>query len=318
MINLYTKQNDNPKQLPSGTVAAKSAKPNFEKYVDPTGEFSSKELRYSLWYVKHRVGLYRLLVGSLVVAGIALWGFSLWQWGDYFIFGLTNDIMLEREATQAINYQAAAQHFTAVPLQVLSTDIFPGGVDKYDAVSEVANPNANFLAQGTYHYVIDGEKTETKPFFILPTESTLISELGLKNSGGPGSANLVIDSMNWKRISAHQITNPKSWQEERLNFALNDFSFTPMASAGGVGANVITFSLVNQSAYGYVAPDFYIGLYSNGVLIGVMPLSIDSFASLEIKKIDLRNFVTTLSADSAKLFPRINVYDPSVYLPPPK
>lgn len=317
-MNLYTKQNDAPSQLPSGKSIPKLAKSNFEKYVDPTGEFDSQELRYGLWYMRHRVGLYRLLVGGLVAISVALWGFSLWQWGDYLFFGLTSDLALERQASRSINYRQVEEHFVAAPLQVLSTDIFPGGVDKYDAVSEVGNPNDRFLARGTYRYLIDGEKTEAKPFFILPGESTLLAELGIKNSSAPGNAQLVIETMDWKRISSHQIKDPKAWQEARLDFALNDFVFTPLTNARGAKANVITFSLVNQSPYGYVAPQFYIGLLNQDSLVGVMPLSVDMLASLETKKIDLRNFVNTLSASSLKLFPLINVYDPAVYLPPTK
>ena len=317
-MNLYTKRNDTPAQPSAANSAPPSAKPSFEKYVDPTGEFSSKDLCFSLWYVRHRVGLYRLLVASLAIAGAVLWAFSLWQWGNFLIFGLANDIALDRQASRFIDYRPAEQYFAAAPLQVLSTEIFPGGVDKYDAVSEVGNSNDRFLARGTYYYIIDGERTAAKSFFILPGESALLAELGVKSSGGPGSAQLVIETMNWKRISSHQIKDPKSWQEARLNFSLNDFVFTPLANAGGAKANVITFSLANQSPYGYVAPHFYVGLYQQDVMVGVAPLSVDSFASLETKKIDLRNFVSALTATSAKIFPLINVYDTAVYLPPAK
>ncbi|MBI5729200.1 MAG: hypothetical protein HY983_03105 [Candidatus Magasanikbacteria bacterium] len=318
MMNLYTKQNDNPGQTPAAAPAPKPAKPSFEKYVDPTGELSSQDLRYGMWYVQHRVVIYRCVVLGLVAIGAVLWAFSLWQWGSYLIFGVSNDILLERQTSQSINYRPAEQHFSAAPLQVLSTNLFPGGVDKYDTVSEVANPNDRFLARGTYYYIIDGEKTKPKPFFILPGSSMLLAELGIKNSGGPGSADLVIETMDWKRVSSHQIKDTKAWQEERLNFALNDFDFTSLAGARGAQANVITFSLVNQSPYAYSAPYFYVGLFNQDVLVGVMPLAVDSFASLETKKIDLRNFVNTLTASSAKLFPLINVYDPTVYLPPAK
>lgn len=315
MMNLYTKQNNTPSELPVVGATPNLAKPNLGKYVDPTGEFSSKQFNYSLWYVRHRVGLYRFLITILAVIGAALWAYSLWQWGDYFIFGFASDVVLERQASQSVNYHPLEQHFAAVPLQILSTDIFPGGVDKYDAVSEVGNSNEHFLAHGTFYYIIDGEKTAPKPFFILPGETSLLAELGVKSSASPGSAELVIGTMLWERISAHQVTDPKSWQSARLNFSLDDFVFTPLVSAGGVKANVMTFDLINQSPFGYVAPHFYVGLYQQDVMVGVASLSMDALASLEIKKIDLRNFVNSLAVSSAKLFPLINVYDPAVYLP---
>lgn len=317
MMNLFTKQNDSPTRLPNAS-APPAPEPSFERYVDPTGESGGKEFRYGMWYVRHRVRLYRLAVAGLAAIGAVLWAFSLWRWGDYLIFGLANDSALAKQASQFMDYRPAERHFAAAPLSVLSTDIFVGGVEKYDAVSEVANPNDWFLARGAYYYIIDGERTAARSFLILPGASALLAELGIKSAAAPGSAELVIETMSWKRVSPHQIKDPKTWQESRLDFVLSDFVFTPFSGGDGAKANVITFNLANRSSFSYVNPRFYIGLLNRDVLVGVMPLAVDSFASLETKKIDLRNFVNTLAADSARLFPLIDIYDSAAYLPPVK
>lgn len=310
MLNIYNQQNSEPVAPLKSTVAPKT---DYHKYQDPTGEFDTKELQYSLWYMKHKVLIYRLGIFSLILIIVFLFLLSGVLW-TFYVAGIPAATELERVSTQAPNYTTVAERQKAIPLQVTQTSIFSGGVNKYDAVSEITNENIRFIARFVYSYIVGNQKTTPQNAVVLPGQSTLIANLGLTDA--PSNATLEIDGLQWQRLSNHTLPDPKTYQADRLQFVVNNFVFTNVYSQGDLKVNRLTFNLTNASAYSYRQPQFYVGLYSGGGLVGVMPLQFDSFAAGETKAIDLRNFVNNAQVQSVEIFPRIDVYDESVYLPP--
>jgi hypothetical protein len=310
MLNIYNQQSSEPTE-PIKAEAPKKA--DFRKYKDPTDEFNSKELQYSIWYVQHKVLIYRLCIFSLVIINIFFLLLAGVQWTVY-IAGIPAASQLEIEAARAPNYTVFDQQFSPQPLQVNQTNIFSGGINKYDIVSEVVNLNTRFVASFSYSYIIGNQKTEPQSATILPGQTTLIANLGLTTA--LNNATLQVEDLTWKRLSNHTIVDPKAFQTERLNFVVNNFVFSGAYGQGDLKVNRMTFNFANASAFSYRQPKFYVGLYNGGGLIGVMPLQYDSFASQETKAVDLRNFVNNAQVGSVRVFPRINVYDQNVYLPP--
>jgi len=315
MLNIFTPNSHDS----DGKVAevvngnSKEKKVDFRTYVDPTGEMGSKELGRGIWYVEHRLLLYRILLIGLVALSAIFWLFSLWKLGDYLIFGYSADQLLYQNLSRSNNYTLSQAHFAPAQVSIVSTQILPGGKDKYDAISEIINPNDHWLVKFDYYFVVGGVRTETQTSFLLPDEDRLIGALGLTDAQ---EATLILDNVTWTRISAHTVPNPKTWQADRLNFEVTEFGFNNLQTTEAPNAHTITFTFTNNSPFNYVNPKFYVGLYSQDSLVGVLPLQLPSFNSLEVKKVDLRNFVSSLSVDSVKVFPMINVYDPAVYLPP--
>ena len=317
MLNIYQqKNNQHPVAEPKAEVV-KEKKPGINAYVDPTGEFGTKEYKLSVWYVKHKVFLYRSAVVGLVLAILGLWGFSLWQWGDWVIFGVDSDRRTEQGLATFPDYTLVNENLKPQGLQIFGTQVLPGGVNKSDLVTEVSNPNPRLKAEFDYYYQLGGDvKTEIRRGFVLPGSRTLIAELGVENNFG--SNTLVIENMAWKRISPHLVTEVDAWQKERLDFTVEDFKFAA-AEEGGANANIITFKLLNNTPFGYVEPKFYIALVQNGEsLVAIVPLQLTSLRSLEVREVDLRHFVPSLRATDAIIFPQIDLYNRTVYLAPEK
>lgn len=322
MLNIYNPNNhDGDKTAPivkngvvspSGTSAKKT---DFAKYEDPTQEFTSQELKWSFWYVKHKALLYKILVISLISINVVFILFGLWKWADYLL-GLQDAGRVQNSLSAAINYTGIQAHFSAQPIQAINTQILFSREDKYDAVAELINPNSKFLAKFSYYFIVDGEKTPIQKTFLLPGESRLVAYLGIK--GGFGSTpTIVLENIEYQRISAHKITDTIGWQAYRLNFQVSDFVFLKSLAQEGVNTDAIQFKLTNASPYSYAGVDFYVALLQNGQMVGILPLHLDSINSLETKNIDLRNFVSGLSVTEIALYPIINVYDDAVYLTSP-
>lgn len=283
------------------------------KYEDPTKEFTSQELKWGFWYVKHKSLLYRILVGSLIGIDAIFVIFGLWQWGSYLL-GLPDYQRLQRSMSVSINYTGIHPRYSAQPIQAVNTQIFYSRENKYDAVAELINPNNRFLAKFDYYFVINGEKTPPQKTFLLPGESRLVAYLGIKD-GAASAPVIVLENLAYQRISAHKITDTSNWQAYRLNFQVSDFVFLKSLAQAGQNTDAIQFKLTNASPYSYVAPDFYVALLQNGQMVGILPLHLDSINSLETKNIDLRNFAAGLSVTEITLYPIINVYDEGVYAP---
>lgn len=316
MLNIYNANNhNNPTGKDLAAVKGGARKSGFEKYQDPTGEFPGWELKFGFWYAKNRLLLYKLLVGFLVVFSAVTILFGLWQWGSYLIFGLTDDALLRKNLSSPVDYTVIHPRYSPAPLQILDTQILPGGVNKSDLVTEVVNPNERFVAEFDFYFVVGENKTPVARALLLPGEGRPVATLGFE--GALPGADFVLENVVWLRISNHRVADTKAWQEERLNFMVSDFSFT---RAGGLPeaptAHAIRFKLANDSAYSFVQPSFYAGLLEGETLVGILPLKLDELKSRETKEIDLRSFTENLSVDGVKIFPLINIYDRGVYLAP--
>lgn len=320
MLNIYNPNNHNGDKTPlvvkkgiANPKGVPSGKTNFTKYEDPTKEFTSQELKWGFWYVRHKALLYKILVISLVSVDSVFILFSVWQWGAYLL-GWRDFQRVQRSLSVSLNYTGIHPRYSAQPIQAINTQIFSSRENKYDAVAELINPNNRFLARFDYYFVIGGEKTPSQKTFLLPGESRPVAYLGIKN-GAASAPVIVLENIKYERISAHKITDTSSWQAYRLNFQVSDFVFLKSLAQEGHNTDAIQFKLTNNSPYSYVAPDFYAALLQNGQMVGILPLRLDSINSLETKNIDLRNFASGLSVTEIALYPIINVYDEEIYAP---
>jgi hypothetical protein len=318
MLNIYNTQNKSEDEPGVKKPPAAIVKPvqhvDYHKYKDASGELDSSVLGRGIWYVEHRIILYRVLLGTLGLTAIILWGYSLVAWG-IFLLDWQVDTRMQEQLGKAQNYTLLAKRFAPTPLNVLSTGLLPGGTGKYDAVAEIANVNEHFLVTIEYDFDIGGTKTPRRTTTLLPGEERPVVELGIETADPSVPIALKIEAVHWKRISNHQVPKPIEWQAHRLDLALSNSSITN-GQASDIKANIITFSLTNNSSYGYIQPSFYLGLYDRDTLVGVMPFSLPQLDSLQTVSIDLRNFVTNLSATDLKVFPLINLYDNASYLVP--
>jgi hypothetical protein len=317
MLNIFKQQNKNLPENAATSMPVAVKRPDFRKYVDPTNEFQSKDLGRALWFVQNKVALYRVMLGALVLVIAVSWGYSLLKLGDYLIFGLSEQKKLQAEAARFIDYTPIHAHYSPQPLQIVSTRLLPGGVEKYDAIAEISNPNDRWEVEFNYWFDVNGNTTTKHTAHLMPGETRPVAVQGLQTSGG--GASVMLDGLVWHRISNKTVPDPASWQAERLQFTARDFNFIPANSTAtsSASSNIIRFTLINNSAYGYHAPFFYLGLMSNGVLEQLMPFYSGDMQSLATTTVDVRSFVPNLNISEIQLYPIINLYDPNVYLAPP-
>jgi len=312
MFKLFSKKNSSSLDP---TLSSQPAKKNYQNYVDPTGEFSSKKLKYSLWFVENKVLFYRVFLIFLVVFIIITWGVSLWWWGRYLLFGLSENSRLYKSLTQFNDFTTTNSLYNPSAISIVNTYVVPGGIESYDSVAEVVNSNNRFLARFDYSFLVNGQKTPKQQGVLLPGENRLLIDFGIKGSA-PSTPELFLENIIWERISNQTIPNTVAWQQDHLSFIVKDFEFVRTESTEGAGAHIIKFKLTNATPYSYANATFYVGLYFQDGLVGVFPLAVNNFKSLETRAVDLRSFVANLQANEVRVFPLINIYDKEVYLKP--
>ncbi len=288
----------------------------FEHYINAGGGLSNKNLKYALWFTENKLLLYRLLLGFIGFWCVLFWGYTLFNVGDYLIFGLRADQNLAREMSYFPNYTLINTRLSPELPKIISTQALPSGTDKYDLVAEVANTNERFLVTFDYYFNLNNGKSEKQHGFLLPGENKFLTLLGVKNADfSGGDVQISFDNFVWKRVNAHEIKNTTQWQSERLNFTTDNFALIRTTNPdSGAHADRVTFKLTNNSPYSFKAPFFYIALYFQQSLVGILPLELTSFGSLETKAIDVRVFTPNINVSDVVVYPLINVYDSEEYV----
>lgn len=318
MINLYNK-NKSQDTLNGGKinfVQKPAVQANFLKYHASPDNIAGTQLQHSIWFLHHEVLFYRLLVSALLLAIIGLWGVSIWGWFDYVVFGLSKDKQLSYSAVIFPDYSVFEKKFAPQPIQILKIAVLESAPGKVDLAAEVANLNQQFLARFDYSFIVNGQTTQSFQGFILPGEEKLLAVSGLDAAAYGGTPDLILGKIVWQRISAHAVPNPVNWQTERLNFTVSDIKITRKGGSFGASAYAIEFKLLNDSAYSFINPDFYVGLYQGRTLVGVLPLRLDRFLAGETRSVDLRSFASGINPTEVRVFPSINLYDTAVFVQP--
>lgn len=276
-------------------------------------DLTEKELKFGYWWTSHRLQIRQGLIIALIVFDAVFLGYSLFKWGHYLAVGYWADKKMVIEiARPAINYIGLREHFSAQPLAVVNTYLFPGRT-KADAVAIVKNPNERFFVSFDYDFDLGGFKTPLRHGFLLPGEEKPLADLGIEGAVGASSALLELKNFSWQRISNHTIKDMTGYIGARLNFSAADVNFTP-ARADSLRQSRLTFSFSNESSFNYYEPRFLILLESGGNLVGLEQVVFNQFLAGEKKNIDLRLFNQNVFPSNIRVVPDINIFDPRAYI----
>lgn len=297
---------------------AEPAKPdNFSRYVDPTGEFSNRDLKLGEWYVKHRVMLREIVITLLAIIIVVFGGYSLYRVIEYAFFGYRHDERVRNDlAKTSIPLKSLRASVSATPLIIDSVSAYPGTPGKYDFMAMVENQNDRWLARVNYAYAWEGGESLPAKSVVLPKTKIPLLSVGVPLDFIPDNTRLVIKSIDWQRLDNHAYPEPTKFVTERTAFVLGDFSFVPASPAIGSSVSQIKFTIQNNTAYGYWQVPFAAVLKKGDVVVGVKHFIVDSFAAGEVRPVELSSLVEGLDIDAIELFPDLDILDKNNYQSP--
>lgn len=291
-------------------MVSENQKIDINKYTDTQGNFSSKELRASEWYVRHRVMLGKIGTGILVAFCIIFNLYALIAWGDYLFFGMIGDAQMEQQVVSSIqNYSRIRPLYQARSLEVSNISSYDLPDNRYNFSARVTNPNTRFIGEITYIFEHSIGETEPQTVIILPGTTMPVSTFGVVISTRPRDVKLTIQKIAWRRINPHVIFDTSSYMEERLKFDFTDFQFIPQSVANNTLSNRITFDIRNKSSYSFWGPTLYVELLNGTQIVGIMQTRVQELIAGETRQVDLRNTLQGLDVTDIKVYPLINVFD---------
>jgi len=317
-MDFYTQKN-NLDQRKSGTVKKtipeleNFKKNGFIKYEDPTGTMTGGQLRFAAWYAHNRIFLYRLLVGFLILFSACTIVYSLLRVLWIVIVDMPRDEKTILQLVKFDDYEKINSILFPQPVMVGDAQVYVAGVNKYDVMAMVSNPNTKHIVYFDYYFSVNGNTTERKSGFILPQESKPFADFGLSETYG---AMLTLENISYKRINAHLYPDPLNFILARNLFEMNNFEFKSVLHPQGANANIIKFDLINASPFHYYEPHFIVEFRNNGATAGVAEIAVEKFESLQTKNIDLRSFADNLYVDEIAIYPSINYFERNEYFEP--
>ncbi len=291
-------------------------KSNLERYEDVTGEFTSSELKWGEWYVRHKILLRKILIGVLTTWSVITLGYGLGYFVYYYSYGYFQD---EKLASQQIlelsNLKNTRELFQAEDLQIGNVEIYNSiSEELFDFVARASNPNERWIAIVTYKFAFSGGETESVKTVLLPKEQRPITYFGFEPDNYPANPRLIIEDVDWRSISAHAIKDVAGFIAERSDFLMENFQFTRASQSQGVPNHMIEFDILNNTAYNYWEPSFYIELIKGNRTVGIIYFVASEFKSQEERHVDFRSYVKNLEVSSIKVWPVVNVFDNSQYM----
>jgi hypothetical protein len=282
------------------------------------GQLTERELKWSRWWVNNRHAVRRAGVAVFAIAAFSLLAYGLFGFLDYyFLSGVRERANLAQQAQPYINYVFHRERHRAEALMVESPVVVAGGDGRYDFVALATNPNEEWVARFSYHYVSDGVMTAEREVFLLPGDSLWLDVLGVRSDSRPGQPALEMSAVNWDRVDWH-LTRPdyEVWLKERLALEVGESSFLPPDPGDPLATSRARFYLTNATAFSYRELPMTVTLWSGSRLVGINRIVISRLLSGERRMVEAVWFHEVPGVTAVEVDPQLDVFDDSLYLPP--
>lgn len=272
-----------------------------------------KELKYSYWFVTHRVFLRKLgivLLGAVVLS-LLVYGIILIT--NYYIRSSQDTQNLAASlAQEKLNLELLAESNKPKALDIGETMVLRGGTGTVDFLVEVSNPNLQWAVSSLdYYFLIGEEKTPVKTAFVLPGQSKYLLNFNYLSASTNVVARVVLENIKWEKV-----VDFEALQTKTLDFEIKNTKIEPIIKPTNTDPESVTkisFDIFNKSAYSFWEPRFVVLLERGGQIVGVAETQINSLGSSERKTETLNLFQSIPAATQIRIMPDINILDPNVF-----
>ena len=284
------------------------------------GRFTANELELATWWVKHRLLLRRLGYTGLILIAAWIWAYVIWGLLDAYVISYPREQLYTRQI--ALNQQLLGALATDVPKNVGLSDVavFSASGGRLDMAVDISNPNPQWWADFTYAFDLSGERTPERQGYVLPGSAETLTELGYAPKSAAGSsATLVVTNVRWHRIDPTVVgTSYADYAAKRFNVSFDNVSYDSNVVIGSTSFGQSTFTVFNNSSYGFWDLDLIIRLYNNETLVGISKMTLTDVLPGEHRTIQKVWGTDTAGVNRTEIIPQVNLLDPGAYLPTTK
>lgn len=263
-------------------------------------------LKLNYWYITNRQTVrYWLTIVFLAVDAILVL--------VVIILGLLTLVALPQRSALLNDTIATSINWSAIKVRSAPSDLattyavaLPAADSaSADMVAEVRNPNTTWYAPTlTYHWSIQGFETSQSTTSILPGQKKLIADFqvnpGTALSGTSVTATLVIDAVDWRRVSSASTY-------ELPAFAVDDVT---IESGSAVSEASVTGRITSQDGNTYREVRVVCVLFQGDTPVAVNAQTISRFDSFSERALDLRWFRSIPAASRVDVRADVDNLDP--------
>jgi len=229
----------------------------------PVGQF---KLGISLWFVTHRIVLKRLLVVSLAVIDVGLYGYTF-----AVVIGLARGQEAYRTMVASLSqdfadYRLLRPLIAAKPLQLSAPLVLSSSGSLVDLAVLVVNPNQKFAVPSlSYRFLDGGNAVGSGSSFLLPGESKYLFSFGIRQPAG--TVRFELFGVHWQRIKPDQFARLKA---DRLQVVVSNVRHLRGDELGTLSqllGGQTSFNVTNQSIYGYWDVGLHVLLFNGEQLV---------------------------------------------------
>ena len=280
---------------------------SLKGYEDPSG-LTVKEMNFGLWLAQNRQKILKSIIIALILISAGLFTYSTYHFINYFRAGDPNKQIL------VDNINTSPRQLTE-DLELSPISVFVSG-ERYDLAVKVKNPNAKFMATFNYCFTQGENNIFCGTGFILPGEEKYILSLGRNNLSGLSNVSFQLADIFWQRINPHQISDWDDFAAGRLNFAIFETDFAAASDSGlsdRISLNTLSFSVKNDTPFGYYEVPFNIILFSGSEIVGVNRYFVNDFIAGETRQVKISWPGNFRSVNRVEVMPELNIIDENVY-----
>lgn len=302
---------------PAAPVAtpSRSKIANISHFRDEAG-VSTEELETGLWFITHRKHFIIGLVVVLSLVSLITWSYSLYRWGDYLFFGMSQDEVFRQHLTQEggiihIENRGIGYLVIGDTTMILNPD------NTVDCIAQVENTNSRGILTFDYYFDINGQQVGRGREFVLPGDSKHLLALDEEASAQGGNTNLVVENMSLQRLEAEVATHWEDYRADRLNFQVSEPKFIPGQISGlseKLSLGEVNFKITNAGGYGYKEARLVVLLKSGSRIVGATYYYLQNFRSGDIKDVRFTWAGAVPTVSQVEIIPDINLLDENVYL----
>lgn len=288
---------------------------DISQYKDPTG-VTVEKMEKAYWLFRHRKDFKNSLIIFLLLICVIVWGYALWGYGKYLIVGMEKDREMLTGLTGPLYInRSQVLKISPQPLEISNLNIIRDN-RKYDLAIKVTNPNPHHHALFNYCFQSGEEKIKCDQDFVLPRGTKYVLALS-REINNKANIDFQIKNTSWKRLNYHEISSWEEFETDRVDFKIENVKLTAANKtklSEEINLSDLSFSITNNSGYGYYKAPFNILLISRNKITALNRYVIFNFKSKEKKEIKITWPNLNFSSGEVKIIPDVNILDPENYM----
>ena len=270
-------------------------------------KISDQEIERSLWLIKNKALIKKIITISLLVVILGLYGFSLLK----FINIKIQDNNETSFNLATMSFQSLQEKYKSEKLIIVNKNIIPLTNNRYDVVVEIKNPNERIAVRELkYKFIYDNQSSEEKTAFLLPNETKKFIDFNIESNKIIRTVDMEIIDISWERLKVSEI---EKFDKKIFVIDNQEMHFD---NQNNNARNWIEFTASNESPYNWLQTKFYVSLYLGTKLVAVNEIKTEKFYSQEEKNLKASWFQKMPSYVTLEIKAETNLLDPENYIDP--